>query len=142
MLKIESKVGKIPVSDEKAFHFLSDFNNFNYLIPEDKIKNWHSTGDTCQFTVDGIGNLGLKIIEKEPYTLIKISSDDQSKFSFFLWIQLKSVAELDTRIKLTIHADINPMLQMVAKKPLQKFVDMLVDQLVQHFQGENEKTDG
>lgn len=141
MLKIESKVGRILVSDEMAYNFLSDFNNFSNLIPADKIKNWHSTGDTCHFMVDGIGEIGLKIIEKDPFKLIKISNDDQSKFSFLFWIQLKSVAELDTRIKLTIHADINPMLQMVAKNPLQKFVDLLVDQLVQYFQQKDVKTD-
>jgi hypothetical protein len=33
----------------------------------------------------------------------------------------------------TLHADLNPMLKMVAKKPLTQFVDALVDKLEQSF---------
>jgi carbon monoxide dehydrogenase subunit G len=39
------------------------------------------------------------------------------------------VAENDTRVKLTLEADLNPMVQMMAKKPLKEFLDKLIDQL-------------
>ena len=129
MLKLESKIGSINSSDEKIYNFLSDFNNFRSLIPEDKIKNWESTKESCKFSLDGLGEPGMKIIEKEPNKLIKITGAEGSKFNFFFWMQLKQVEENDTRIKLTLHAELNPMIQMMAKKPLQDFLDMLVDQL-------------
>jgi carbon monoxide dehydrogenase subunit G len=127
--KIESKIGKINGSAERAFNFLSNFNNFSRLVPPEKVKNWKATEDTCHFTVDGVGNAGLQIIEKEPYSLIKISGEKGSKINFTFWIQLKEPELNDTRIKLTIKADLNPMLKMMASKPLQNFVDTLVDQL-------------
>jgi carbon monoxide dehydrogenase subunit G len=46
---------------------------------------------------------------------------------FVFWIQLVKKEEFDTRIKLTIKADLNPMLKMMAQKPLQNFLDKLVD---------------
>ncbi|MFO7658246.1 MAG: SRPBCC family protein [Bacteroidales bacterium] len=134
MLKIESKTGKLPVSDEKAYNFLSDFNNFTAFVPADKIKDWKATDSSCSFNVDVVGEVGIKTIEKEPYKLIKLSGDEKSKFAFFLWIQLKNIEPQDTMIKLTIHADINPMLQMLAKNPLQKVVDLLVDQIIGYFE--------
>ena len=134
MLKIESKVGKIPVSDKTIYNFLSDFNNFENLLTEDKVRDYTSTEDSCSFTVDGIGKIGMKIIEKEPYKLIKVTGDETSSFKFLFWIQLKSMEEHYTRIKLTLHADINPMLQMVAKNPLQKFINLLIDELESYFQ--------
>lgn len=131
MTKVESRTGKISFSETKVYHLLSDFNNFEKLLPADKIKNWESTENTCRFSIEGIGDVGLKIVEKEPYKLIKISGDKLSNVEFNFWIQIKQVQENDTRIKLTIKADLNPMMRMVAAKPLQEFVNILVDRIEQ-----------
>jgi carbon monoxide dehydrogenase subunit G len=127
--KIESKIGKIANSPDKIYTYLSDFRNFSRLIPPDKVKNWQADENSCHFTVDMVGETGLRIIEKQPNSLIKITGVEGSKFDFFFWLQLKEVAPYDTRIKLTIKADLNPMMKMMSKKPLQNFVDTLVDQL-------------
>jgi len=46
-----------------------------------------------------------------------------------MWIQLKSVAEDDTRIKITIDPEVNMMMMTMVKKPLKEFVDMLAERL-------------
>jgi len=129
MTKIESKIGRISKPDEKIYNFLSDFNNFQHLIPPDKVKNWNSSNDSCNFTVDGIGDAGMKIIEKTPFSLIKITSDGKTPISFFLWIQIKKIDENTTGIKIVLEPQVNQMIFMMVKGPLQNFVDMLVDQL-------------
>jgi carbon monoxide dehydrogenase subunit G len=138
MLKIESKIGKVNQSDEHIYNFLNDFNHFSSLVPQDRVKNWEATSDSCRFSLDGLGHIGMKIIEREPYQLIKVTGDENSQFDFLFWIQLKRMAETDTRIKLTLHADINPMLQLMAKKPLQKFIDLMVEQIVHYFENRSE----
>jgi len=60
---------------------------------------------------------------------VKVAGEAMGKVGFKLWIQLKELAEDDTRIKLTVEAELNPMMSMVANKPLKNFVDMLVDQI-------------
>ena len=50
-------------------------------------------------------------------------------YKFFFWIQLKEMAQNDTKIKLTIKAKLNPLIKSAANKPLQTFIDSLVDQL-------------
>jgi len=132
MFTIESRIGKIENKDEVIFEFLSDFKNFDHLIPQDKVENWEASEDTCKFNISGIGEVGLKIIEKEPFTVIKYAGDNLAKVEFNLWIQLKQIEEMDTRVKITFKADLNPMLTMVAKKPLQEFVNILVDRLENH----------
>jgi hypothetical protein len=129
MSKIESKIGRISKSDEKIYNFLSDFNNFQQLIPADKVKNWSSSTDSCHFTVDGIGDAGMKILEKTPFSLIKITSDRKTPISFFLWIQIKKIDENSSGIKIVIEPQVNAMILMMVKGPLQNFVDMLIDQL-------------
>ena len=131
-MKLESKIGKIENTDERIYNFLTDFDNFRNLIPSDKIKNWQSDETSCSFTIDPIGNTGVKIIEKEPFKLIKLTNLEESKMDFTFWVQLKMLSETDTRIKLTLEANLNPVIQTMAKKPLQEFLDKLVDQLTKY----------
>ena len=125
--KIESRTGKINANEEHIYNFIADFNNFKGFIPADKVEDFQSSTDHCRFKVSGIGEVGLRIIEREPFNTIKVTGDGMANQQFFLWVQLKQMAEKDTRIKLTIKAELNPMLKMMATKPLQNFLDKLVD---------------
>ncbi len=129
MTKFESRIGELNTSGEKAFDFLSDFRNFSRFISADKIKEWEASAEQCKFMVDGIGKAGLKIIEKEPNKLVKISGDGTAGIEFFFWIQIKEIEEKDTRIKLTIKADLNPMMKIVAAKPLKSFINLMIDKI-------------
>lgn len=131
-MKLESKIGKVIYSDEQVYNFLTDFNNFESLIPKDKITNWESDENSCSFSVNPIGKTGMKIVEKESCKLIKIVSLENAKYNFTFWLQLKKIDENNTGIKLTLQADLNPMIQMMAKKPLQEFLDKMIDQLVKY----------
>ncbi len=128
-MEVESKVGKIEYSDETVYTFLSDFNNFKALVPADKIKNWSSSEDHCHFSVAGMGETGLRIIERVPNKLIKVTTEKGSTMSFLMWIQLKKVDENDTRVKITVKADLNPLLSMAVKGPLKTFADSLIDKM-------------
>jgi carbon monoxide dehydrogenase subunit G len=131
-MKIESKVGKIDSPDEKIYNFLTNFNNFKQLVPIDKVKNWQSDETSCKFSIDFVGETGVKIIEKEPNNLIKLTNIEESKYNFFFWIQLKKIDSGATNIKLTMETKMNPMIEMMAKKPLHEFLDKVVDQLVNY----------
>lgn len=128
MSKIESRIGIIKDSEERIYTFLSDFNNFKNMVPADRVKNWESTQDSCTFTVEGIGPVGLRILEKEPNNLIKITSDGKKPVPFTIWIQIKELAEKDSRIKITADVDVNPLMAAMVKGPLKSFVDTLIDQ--------------
>ena len=128
MTKIESRIGIIKESAAKIYTFMSDFDNFRDLIPQDQVSNWESTGDTCKFDARGIGTVGLKIIEKEPDKLVKMTNDGGKPVPFFVWIQIKEVAENDSRIKITAEVKLNAIMASMIKKPLKSFVDTLVSQ--------------
>ena len=128
MARIESRIGVVKHPAEKIFNYISNFNNFSQLIPEDKVKDFESTGDTCRFKVEGIGQAGLRIIEKEPHKLIKISSDEETTFDLLLWIQIKEIEPGDSRLKITTEVNLNPMMATMVRKPLKNFVDTLIEQ--------------
>lgn len=126
---IKSKVGKIKQPDVKVFSFLSDFRNFSKFIPSDKINNWSATSDTCHFNIMGIGQAGLKIIEKTPDSLIKISSYENTVVKFLLWIDIKRVDDTSCEISITIQPDVNPILMTLIKSQLKIFADLLITQI-------------
>jgi len=134
-MKLESRIGKIAAQDEKIYDFLTNFNNFKNLIPADKVQNWVSDKESCSFSVSPIGNVGFKIIEKQPFNYIKLTNKDDTKIGFNFWVQLNQVDTNDTRIKLTIDAKLNPFMEMMAKKPLKEFLDKLVGQMEQYTFG-------
>ncbi|MDY6800054.1 MAG: SRPBCC domain-containing protein [Bacteroidota bacterium] len=138
MSKYTSKIGKINKQDQFIYNFLSDFRNLESIIPKDKISNFEATEDRCKFRIEGIGEAGLKTVEKKPNKLIKISSEGKAPFGFSFWIQLKPIEQEEntTAIRLTIDAQLNPMMKMMVGKHMQKGIDSLVDHMVIFF---NEK---
>ncbi len=127
--RFESKIGRVKNSDERLFNFLSDFRNFESLIPPDKVKNFKASQEECSFEIEYLGATGLKIIEKEPFKLIKITGNEVENKKFFLWIQIKQVSPEDSMVKVTMEAELNPFMKMMAAKPIQSFIDTLVNQV-------------
>ncbi|MFO7934237.1 MAG: hypothetical protein R6U78_09150 [Bacteroidales bacterium] len=129
-MKIESRIGKTTGSDRQIYAFITDFNNFSSIVPEDRVSNWESSAGQCSFRVDPIGKVTLRIVEKTPSSMVKIASVPEfSSYNFSLWIQLKEVGEHDTRVKVTIEPHVNKMLLPMIKSPLKKLVNGIVEQI-------------
>ena len=129
-MKIESRIGKSAVSDQKIYNFISNFHNFKELLPQDRVSGWESSEEKCSFQVDPLGRTGLMIVGKEPYKLVKMSSDPEfSKYQFTIWIQLKKVSLDDTRIKITIEPLVNKIMLPMVRLPLKKLADGLIDKM-------------
>ena len=130
IMKIESKIGKTSSGDEKIYSFITNFHNFKELLPADKVTGWEASEDKCSFNVEPLGRTGLMIVEKEPHKLIKMVSDPEfSSYQFNIWIQLKKVAENDTRIKVTIEPLVSKMLLPMLRLPLKKLADGIINKI-------------
>ncbi|MFZ4400222.1 MAG: hypothetical protein ACOYO1_09325 [Bacteroidales bacterium] len=130
MKKIESEKLIIHNSQEKIYNFLSNFNNFGKLMPE-QIINWQSTETTCSFTIKGMTDLSMQIKERTPFQTILITSYGKTPFDFELKCSFDAIDEMKTASQLVFFADLNPMLSMMASKPLENFVNMLNAKLKQ-----------
>ena len=133
-IKYESKIGQITANDQQVFAVLSNLENINYFrdaIPQDKIKELEVTKERICLKVDGLGQkIAIAIVEKEEYRTIK-SGAENLPIPFNVWIQLKQVAELDTRIRITIKTDMPAMFKMMFDKKMQQGLDQAIDMLCQ-----------
>ncbi|MDP4278396.1 MAG: SRPBCC family protein, partial [Bacteroidota bacterium] len=86
------------------------------------------TSDTCSFNVPNIGTIALRIVEREPAKTVKLVTE-KSPVPFTCWIQLTQAAPEDTRLKLTLRADIPFMLKGMVSKPLENMVQKVAEAL-------------
>ncbi len=132
--KYESKICSIPNSAENVYKVLSNLENLNRvkdLIPKDKIQELEVSADSIRMKVDGLGQkITLSIVERIENDTIKFGAEGIPMQANF-WIQLKQIAPLDTRIKLTLKADIPFMFKMMLDKKMQQGLDQAADMLTQ-----------
>ena len=127
MTEFVSEIKAIPQNDDRIFAMLSDLSNLERVkdrIPQDKIQGFEFDSDSCSFSVNPVGKITFQIVEREPNKTIKFATTN-SPVPLFLWIQLKQVAEMDTRMKLTARADLNPFIKQMVAKPMQEAIDKI-----------------
>lgn len=132
MQNIKSNSQTINASADRIFDFISDFNNLEKLMPK-KVVDWKSTMTTCTFTIQGMATLNMKQGQNKSNELVQMLSDGKNPFPFDLNTHMTTQGEGNTEVYLQLNADMNPMLSMMAKKPLQNFVNILAEELAKQF---------
>lgn len=120
MTIFESKT-TLSKSVAEVYQFLEDLNNHQLLMPEN-IYNWSSTRDEARFTIQNMAKLALKVEERIVNEKITITPAEEAPIALNLvW----SLSEIDhqTQAILTISAELNMMMKMLASGPLQKLAD-------------------
>ncbi|HMT28647.1 MAG TPA: hypothetical protein PKD91_05140 [Bacteroidia bacterium] len=127
MTRIESHEVEVNQSPSQIFNFLSNFNNYQQLMPE-QVTDWVSDSETCSFNIKGMASLGMAMESKTPDSEIKIKRNGKAPFDFFLICNIgEGTTSGKATLKLYFDADLNPFLKMMAEKPLTNFLNLLVD---------------
>lgn len=131
-VKYESKIHSAAASAEQIYKVLSNLNNLNRvkdLIPKDKVQELEISEDYVRMKVDGLGQkIAISIVDKIENDTIKFGAENIPMEMNF-WIQLKEVTPNDTRIKLTLKADLPMMFKMMLDKKLQNGIDQAAEML-------------
>ena len=131
MDKIESSIKTIPHSQQSVYNLLSDLSNVERIkerLPEDKLQELTFDRDSISISVNPVGKVAMRIIEREEPKTIKFESAD-SPVAFNFWIQLLPITENSCKMRLTIKADVPFFLQSMIKKPLQENIEKIADAL-------------
>ena len=124
--KYESKITVVPAPIETVYAGLSNFRNLERikdLIPKDKVQELEISEDYIRMKVDGLGQkIVIKIEERILNDTIKFGAENIPA-SMNFWIQLKSVAPEDTRMKLTLKVELPMMFKMMLDKKIQQGID-------------------
>ncbi len=127
MTTIQSEKVLFTKSAEDVFNFLADANNHEQLMPSN-ITNWSSTADDCSFSIQNMGTLQLTFSERKSPNFIKITPVGKVPFTINLQWDIEAT-DTGCTAQLTVHADLNPFIKMVAVGPLTTLVNHQVQQL-------------
>ena len=133
MTKFESSIKPIPYPVENVYRNISDLSNLERVrdrIPEDKLQEFQFDSDSVQVSVAPVGTIKLRIVEREENRCVKFETE-QSPMPFNLWIQVLPVSEAESKMKVTVKADIPFMLKGMVAGPLQDGVEKIADALSQ-----------
>lgn len=132
--KYESKITSAPCSAAQVYRVLSNMENLNRvkdMIPKDKIQEMEVEPDRVRLKVDGLAQkITIAIVDRIENDTIKFGAEGIPMQANF-WIQMKEVSPVDTRLKLTIKADIPFMFKMMLEKKLQTGLDQAAEMLAQ-----------
>lgn len=132
MHHIKSKTIAVSAAASRIYDFISDFNNMEKLMPE-KVVDWKSTMTTCTFTIQGMATLNMKQGQNKSNELVQMLAEGKNPFQYDLNTFISAQGEDASEIYLQLNADLNPMLAMMAKKPLENFVNILAEELAKQF---------
>jgi putative sterol carrier protein len=124
-MNLESKKTIINKSQKEFFDFLTNLSNFEQLMPEN-IDKFEVDGDSFIFGLKGMPEIRLVLSEKQEFDKISLKAAS-SKLDFSLTADIKEVSENSCETQLLFNGDFNPMMAMMVKKPLQKFIDTLTE---------------
>jgi carbon monoxide dehydrogenase subunit G len=139
--KYVSDIKIVNNNQEIIYNYLSNFENLSKYVndgllskmteqvPQIQISNFNSDADSCSFEIAGMGLAEIRIIDREPYKTIKISSSGSMPVAIVFWIQLLPVSVYETKLRLTLDADMSMVIKMMLNRKLEEGINHLADML-------------
>lgn len=149
MAKYESSVKQVNAPVERVYSVISDLERLrpviemaqnNEMIKEklreagqdpaqlEKLKDMNLTSDRVSFPAPMVGEVAVAIIEREENKCIKFETE-KSPVDANLWIQVLPVTDTTSKMRVTLKADLNPMMKMILGSKLEKGIDQFADML-------------
>ena len=128
-MNLESPKVNVAQPASYIFNALTDIKNFEKLMPEN-IAKFEVIDENCfEFGLKGMPE--IKLIKKSatPNTEVVLGAAS-SKLPFTLIAKLDEKAAEETNVQLFFEGDFNPMMAMMIKGPIGKFIETLAQNMV------------
>lgn len=123
-MNLQSPKVTVAKSNQELFDLLSEVKNFEKLMPENIAKFEVIGDDAFIFGLKGMPEIKLKMKEKvAPNKIVLGAASD--KLPFTLTAAIDGVSESSSEVKLDFEGEFNPMMAMMIKGPIGKFIETL-----------------
>ena len=125
----QSPIQALTCTQTVAYAKLADLRNLEAVkdrLPQDKVKDMTCDVDSCSVTVDPVGKITLRIVERQPEHTIKFGADN-APINFNLWVHLEAVTETTAQLKVILEADIPFMVKAMIGSKVDGFVQQFAE---------------
>lgn len=126
-MNLESPKVTVQKSPQELFEFLAKVENFEQIMPENTDK-FEAGENSFLFALKGMPEIRLKMQEQNPHSKIVLGSASD-KFPFTLTGTIDSASDETSEMQLVFEGSFNPMMAMMIKGPLQKFINTLSENI-------------
>lgn len=126
---IQGKSVELSHSASSVYSFVTNPENFNAILPPDRISDWAVEGKTCSFKVAGVIPVCLRLNDANPYSLVRYVSLPDGKYPMAFELQLSEKPNGTCSCVLKMDYEISGALQMLAGKSLEKIVGMMTEKM-------------
>ena len=150
LAKYESEVKIVPQSQSVVYSRFDDLNSLSAIkdrlsdptvqqklseqVPADKLDELRKYAQGLSFEADAIhiaspmGNITLRVVEREAPKCIKFASEG-SPVQLYVWIQLLPHGAYESKLRVTVGAEVIFFMKGMVAKPLQQAADGLANML-------------
>ncbi len=116
-------------SEKELFEYIGNMNNMTTVLPE-QVVDITADNDNLAFTIQGMGKAALRVSRREPNKFIQLLPEGKVPFQFSLNIYIENNdSDSNAKCRFEIDAQLNPLMQMMASRPLQNLVNMMADKV-------------
>ena len=127
-MNLESPKVTVEKSAAYLFNALSDVKNFEKLMPENIAKFEVLGDDIFNFGLKGMPEIKLRMKEGIPNSKVVLNAASD-KLPFSLIANIDAITENSSEVKLDFEGDFNPMMAMMIKGPITKFLETLASNM-------------
>ena len=127
-MKLESPKVTVEKSSQYLFESLIDVKNFEKLMPENIAKFEVLGDDIFNFGLSGMPEIKLKIKDKFPHSKVVLAAASD-KLPFTLTANIDTISDSSSAVQLHFDGDFNPMMAMMIKGPISKFIETLAQNM-------------
>ena len=127
-MTLESPQVTVAKSAEYLFTALSEVKNFERLMPDTIAKFEVLDENAFIFGLKGMPEIKLKMKAKVPHSKVVLGAASE-KLPFTLTCNLNALSENETSVKLDFEGEFNPMIGMMIKGPIGKFLESLAENM-------------
>ena len=127
-MNLTSKKVTVQKSAQELCDFLCDVKNFEKLMPENISKFEVIKENAFIFALKGMPEIALEVKEVTAPNYVKLSAMSD-KIPFTLVSNIEKIDKTSSQAELKFEGDFNPMMAMMIKGPITKFLETLSSNL-------------
>lgn len=126
-MNLESPKVTVQKTSQEIFDYLSKVENFEEIMPEN-MDSFKAEEGSFKFALKGMPEIRLAMQEIEsPKKIVLGSTSD--KFPFTLTANIDDHTSDSSDVQLKFEGEFNPMVAMMVKGPLKKFINTLISNI-------------
>lgn len=127
-MNLESPIVTVEKSSEYLYNELSNVSNFEKLMPDNIAKFEVLDDDIFNFGLSGMPEIKLRRKEGIPNSKIVLNAASD-KLPFSLIATITTITDNSSEVKLDFEGEFNPMMAMMIKGPITKFIETLANNM-------------